>query len=426
MRSVPTPREQSPADSLALLSAVEDGDAARVGSLLAAGERADATLRGGETPLMRAAARGHKDVALALLDAGADVNARRADGFTPLVLAVFFGHEDVVRLLVKRGADVSAQTRLGTTAESWAASRGFGGIAELLRSAEAARPRVIKKERGEAGTGREVISDADAEAVRAGDIEAVKAVATVKAADDAVKFSRAESKTVAASEPVNVSVRRDEHVPAHPSSSTFRLGGFLRSWQGSVGTVLLLTALGVAVFAVRGGSRAQLENPQPAQAAQSPTPQALAPDASMAVMQPSPLPSPTPDAQAVLPATGMPPEAMYPAPGISAQPFYVPPVATNAPSAPTVVSESGTPSTEDATRARRKADGATNDSANRSSSADNRDDSRADDGARSGATGRNTRTPVAESQQSAPPPVRPSPAPSATPERRKVIQWPPQ
>src|SRR5207248_7969224 len=95
----------------------------------------------GETPLMRASARGFADVARALLDAGADVNAQRGDGFTPLVLAVFFGHEEVVRLLLERGADAGAATRLGTTAESWAAARGFAEISRLLRSAEAARPR---------------------------------------------------------------------------------------------------------------------------------------------------------------------------------------------------------------------------------------------------------------------------------------------
>src|SRR5947209_1397433 len=128
-------------DARALMSATDEGDAARVASLIAAGARADARLSNGETPLMRAAARGFADVARALLDAGADVNAQRGDGFTPLVLAVFFGHEEVVRLLLERGADADARTRLGTTAESWAAARGFAEIARLLRSADAARPR---------------------------------------------------------------------------------------------------------------------------------------------------------------------------------------------------------------------------------------------------------------------------------------------
>ena len=429
MRSIPTPTEKSSTDSLALVSAVEDGDAARVERLLAEGARAEAKLRGGETPLMRAAARGHEDVTRALLDAGADVNARRADGFTPLVLAVFFGQEEIVRLLIERGADVSARTRLGTTAGSWAAARGFARIAELLRKAEAAHPRpvkVVKEERVEGGTSHEAAKDAGAETVKDANAGALKVVVAVKAADEVVKFSRAASESVAAGTSAHISVRHDGHVPAHPSSSVFRLGGFLRSWQGSVGIVLLLTALGVAVFAVWGGNRSRRETPQPAQAAQSPTPQTFAPDAGVAAMQPSPIPSPTPDAQAGLPVYGVPPEAMYPAPNPAAQPFYVPPAATNAPSVPTVVSESGASPSEDATRARRKADAATNDSTNRSTPAGNGDDSRADDSStRPGSTSRNARAPVADSQPSQPP-ARTSPAPSATPGRGKVIQWPPQ
>jgi hypothetical protein len=431
MRSVTTPTIESNTDSLALLSAVEDGDEARVRRLLSEGSRADALLRGGETPLMRAAARGHEDVARALLDANADVNARRADGFTPLVLAVFFGHEEIVKLLIERGADVHAQTRLGTTAESWAASRGFARVAELLRNAEAAPTRPFKDERVEIAANREAVKVADAETVKVADAETVKVadevalkVENVKAADDVAKFSRAASKSDEAGELPSVSVRRDGHVPAHPSAGVFRVGGFLRSWQGSVGVALLLTALGVAVFAIWSGNRSRPENTQPAQAAPTPAPLTPAPDMSVAVTQPSPLPSPTPDAQSVLPASGVPPEALYPAPGSSAQPFYVPPAATNVPSVPTVISESGEPSAEDPARSRRRADAATNDSAGRTPSSDNRDDARADDPSRSGSTSRSPR--VSESQPGPPPVVRPSPPPAATPERGKVIQWPPQ
>src|SRR5215212_9560908 len=125
-----------------LLGAAEGGDAAEVKRLLAAGAPADERRApGGETPLMRAAARGHEEAVRVLLEAGADANARRADGFTPLILAVFFGHEAVVRLLVARGADAGARTGLGTTAARWAEARGFASMAEVLREAEASRPR---------------------------------------------------------------------------------------------------------------------------------------------------------------------------------------------------------------------------------------------------------------------------------------------
>lgn len=119
------PEKYQKADARALFGAAGEGDAAAVARLLAAGASADARLApGGETPLMRAAARGHEDVARVLLGAGADASAQRADGFTPLILAVFFGHEGVVRLLVEHGADARAHTSLGTTAGRWAASRG--------------------------------------------------------------------------------------------------------------------------------------------------------------------------------------------------------------------------------------------------------------------------------------------------------------
>src|SRR5688500_2590820 len=114
--ALPPEKSQKP-DARALFGAAEDGDAASVARLLAAGTTADARLtHDGETPLMRAAARGHEEVARVLLDAGADASAQRGDGFTPLILAVFFGHEGVVRLLVGRGADAHARTSLGTTA----------------------------------------------------------------------------------------------------------------------------------------------------------------------------------------------------------------------------------------------------------------------------------------------------------------------
>src|SRR5687768_9301856 len=131
------------ASARSLIAAAADGDASEVARLLASGSAPDArAVAGGETALMRATARGHETVARLLLDAGADASARRADGFTPLILAVFFGHERVARLLVERGADARARTSLGTTAARWAASRGFGEMASLLRVAEASSPQV--------------------------------------------------------------------------------------------------------------------------------------------------------------------------------------------------------------------------------------------------------------------------------------------
>src|SRR5579883_623078 len=51
-----------------------------------------------------------------LLDNGADVNARDAEGNTPLILASFYGSPECVELLIERGADVNAANKAGVTA----------------------------------------------------------------------------------------------------------------------------------------------------------------------------------------------------------------------------------------------------------------------------------------------------------------------
>src|SRR5947209_3783813 len=212
----------------ALMSATDEGDAARVASLVVAGARADARLSNGETPLMRASARGFADVARALIDAGADVNARRGDGFTPLVLAVFFGHEEVVRLLLERGADADAETRLGTTAESWAAARGFSEIARLLRSADAARPRdhakTVKTKFQRTVRSKTVCAPVEEVSIFSRRDE--RGATPVFGSSDEGAAARASNASDANdsnayASTVNVSVRRDERVPVHPSASSF-------------------------------------------------------------------------------------------------------------------------------------------------------------------------------------------------------------
>lgn len=391
-----------------IFSAAEEGDAAAVARLLASGASADErTAEGGETPLMRAAARGHEEVVRLLLDAGADVCARRADGFTPLILAAFFGHEAVVRLLVERGADTDARTNLGTTAARWAEARGFALMAKVLRAAEASKPRVVA-----------VAQTLEKNSKR-------------KAADEVGIFSKGRGRGEESLEdPVapapeveanglSVSARRGGQIPTHPSASTFRLGHFLRSWQGSLGALLLLAAVGVAVFAyVRGGNA-------PRHAAAQPTPAPSAPQATAqqtpATMLPTAEPSPafpTPDAQGVMPVT----EQGYPVPSTTGQPLYVttspvaPAAASNAPGELTVVSESGGTSTQDAGQSGRRN--------NANTKAPARNDNAPD-------APRATRTPDPEPQRPAPPASSPNqtppPAPpQPTPGRAKVIQWPPQ
>lgn len=409
-------------NALTLFGAAEEGDAAAVARLLASGASADERRApGDETPLMRAAARGHEEVVRVLLDAGADACARRTDGFTPLILAVFFGHEAVVRLLVERGADASARTSLGTTAARWAEARGFASMAEVLRAAEASRPpAVVPHEVEKVGAFRaELKSSSD-------EVEIFLKSRGRGDADGEEEANESPFPTLISEEEDStnvtaavVSVGRDGHSPAPPSVSTFHLGHFLRSWQGSLGVLLLLAAFGVAVFALVERNRAPRVPVQPV-----PTPAPAAPQGAAqqvpAPLLPTPEPSPafpTPDPQAVITVT----DQGYPAPNGVGQPYYVPqgpvaPVASDAPRELTVVSESGAPAaTQDAGQSGRRA--------NANDSPPARNDNAPD------AAPRAARTPEPEPQRPAspapPPNQAPPPAPQPTP-RAKVIQWPPQ
>lgn len=465
-------REEGAASTRALMNAVGAGDAAAVASLLASGAHADARLSNGETPLMRASARGYADVARTLLDAGADVNARRADGFTPLVLAVFFGHETLARLLLERGADATARTRLGTTAEGWAAARGFDEIAWVLRSyshagaslegsrraGETSSPAgraalfeerarrdgatdeevsIFSRKRSTEGARASVASAGAFTAASRGGVALASADATDAPSKRKTEAATSERKTKAAtsehkSEPVaasNFSVRSDGHVPAHPSASGLRLGAFMRSWQASVGTTLILLALGVAVFAIWRDGRRAPQSTRPAPTPQAAPTQLVSQPAPPAQSETAPQPStlPTTDAQGGAVAPGM-PGAAYTMPVTSGQPFYVPPPVvappSNLPKEPTVISESDSPSNQNGSKTKNKPD-ARDASSGASSNGAAREEQGRSDTAPPDSTGRSA-------QQTAPPqtnqPARtsPPPAPASTPERGKVIQWPPQ
>jgi hypothetical protein len=435
------PNGPEAAAARSLSEAAEAGDAARVASLVASGAFADARLRGGETPLMRASARGYADVARTLLDAGADASARRTDGFTPLILAAFFGHEEVVRLLLERGADAQARTGLGTTAEKWAESRGFAGVTSLLRGA------ALKTSRADSGATRaKTLNDPLADVgifsrkgARAPEgLEVSRALVASRPKDDeGAAVEAVEVSTVAASSSsadasvregkrkksrVIISIRDDGSEPAHPSESPFKLGRFMRSWQASIGTALLLVAFGVGAYALwRRGSASETVRPAPA--TQQPVAQQPAPAQVLPAQQPQATPlapeaqvSPTPDLNA------------YPMAGNASQPYYDPPVTNNIPPSGniprelTVVSESGAPTPDDTARAKRKPDAG--DSAAAPQPTRSADGSKADDSARGDAE-RTARSPDAETRPT-PRPTPPTPAPTSNPERGKVIQWPPQ
>lgn len=398
-----------------LSGAAEAGDADGAARLLASGASAnERSAHGGETPLMRAAARGHEEVVRVLLDAGADACARRGDGFTPLILAVFFGHERVVRLLIERGADAHARTGLGTTAARWAEARGFASMAEVLREAEALRPRPavvpgVEKDRAVRSKALSKTTPDDVEIFQKGRVREDREESESKSLPLSVVGDDSSPSATAA----GVAVRRGEKLPAHPSASAFRLRDFLSSWQGALGALLLLTAFGVAVFALMQNGNAPRGAAQPA-----PTPAPLAPQAAQQVpAPPTPAPSPafpTPDPQGITPA----PEQGYPVPNTAGQPFYVPPgpvapVPSDVPRDLTVVSESGSTSPNDAGQSGRRT--------NTNTSAPPRNDNASE------AAPRAARTPEPEPPRpAAPAPTQPPPPATQPTPRAKVIQWPPQ
>jgi ankyrin repeat protein len=87
----------------------------------------------GATPLLVAAAKGHRDVAELLLAHNAEVDAKANNGRTPLHMAASNGHQDVVELLLGHKAEVNAKDSDGMTPLHYAAANSYKDVAELLR-----------------------------------------------------------------------------------------------------------------------------------------------------------------------------------------------------------------------------------------------------------------------------------------------------
>ena len=86
-----------------------------------------------ETPLHRAALKGHLNVVDYLLEEGADVNANGGD--SPLHWAVYGGHANIVSVLLSNGANVNAQSPGGWTPLRHAARRPDSPVFAALLAA---------------------------------------------------------------------------------------------------------------------------------------------------------------------------------------------------------------------------------------------------------------------------------------------------
>jgi ankyrin repeat protein len=81
--------------------------------LLAAGVDPNERLKGGTTPLLRAAEEGSCVATEALVHAGANINAKNDEGSTALHIAAAKGDSGMVRMLVMLGADAFIENNAG-------------------------------------------------------------------------------------------------------------------------------------------------------------------------------------------------------------------------------------------------------------------------------------------------------------------------
>lgn len=117
VQPAPQPRSLFGADQQSIMNAADAGDAQHirsyvnftrsaqdVGSLQQQALNLEFTDQAGNTPLIRAAARGHLDAVRALVEGGANLNAQNARWETPLVVSYNNGYFEVTRYLLSMGA----------------------------------------------------------------------------------------------------------------------------------------------------------------------------------------------------------------------------------------------------------------------------------------------------------------------------------
>jgi ankyrin repeat protein len=117
-----------------LAEAAEHGDALVVSGAIRSGSSPLSQGRARWTPLHRAVARGHRDVARTLIDSGANPNAQtETSGDTPLHLACTRGDAAITADLIRAGADPHLRNKSGWTALHAALFYKHEGVTRVLR-----------------------------------------------------------------------------------------------------------------------------------------------------------------------------------------------------------------------------------------------------------------------------------------------------
>ena len=128
------PSSTNNAGATPMLLACQNGSAAMISRLLAAGVDPNAALTSfGDTALMMASRTGRVDAVKLLLEHTADVNAIETwGGTTALMWAASEKHPDVVEMLIAKGADVNAKSYYVPSASG----RGFEGTTPVAPKAD--------------------------------------------------------------------------------------------------------------------------------------------------------------------------------------------------------------------------------------------------------------------------------------------------
>jgi len=122
-------KEQQKEVNKMLFDAVDDED---LEEALNAGADVNSKDKYGQTPLMWASRRGHRDIVEILIKAGANVNVKDNHNMTALIEASINDRQLSVGLLIEAGADLNAKYSDGRTALMHASFRGKIDIVEIL------------------------------------------------------------------------------------------------------------------------------------------------------------------------------------------------------------------------------------------------------------------------------------------------------